>query len=66
MLHFFVDYEKSQGNYIVDADGNVMLDIFNQIAALPLGTGMCCRDSSKRNLPCRQCGILNNHMYFIE
>lgn len=36
-VHFFIDYEKSFGNYIVDADGNRMLDVFSQIASLPLG-----------------------------
>ena len=36
-LAFFVDYERSYGNYVVDADSNVLLDLFCQIGSLPLG-----------------------------
>jgi len=33
----FIDYRRSHGSYIVDADGNVMLDMFMQIASVPVG-----------------------------
>lgn len=36
-IHFFADFAKSKGNYVVDADGNALLDIFAQISSLPLG-----------------------------
>ncbi|KAI8059573.1 4-aminobutyrate aminotransferase [Gongronella butleri] len=36
-VFFVADFEKSKGNYIVDADGNTMLDVFAQIASIPVG-----------------------------
>ncbi|KAJ2965937.1 hypothetical protein NQ176_g10381 [Zarea fungicola] len=36
-MNFVVDYDKCTGNYIVDHDGNVLLDAFAQIASIPLG-----------------------------
>lgn len=35
--YFMTDYEKSVGNYIVDADGNTYLDLYAQIASIALG-----------------------------
>ncbi|KAL0992559.1 hypothetical protein UPYG_G00094930 [Umbra pygmaea] len=36
-IHFFCNYEESRGNYLVDVDGNRMLDVYTQIASIPIG-----------------------------
>jgi len=36
-VNFFINVEASRGNYLVDADDNMLLDGFGHIASLPLG-----------------------------
>ncbi|KAI1001767.1 4-aminobutyrate aminotransferase [Podosphaera aphanis] len=36
-INMLVDYEKCYGNYIFDPDGNVLLDVYAQIASIPVG-----------------------------
>ncbi|KAK1756026.1 4-aminobutyrate aminotransferase [Echria macrotheca] len=36
-LNMLTDYPKSAGNYIADPDGNILLDVYAQIASIPIG-----------------------------
>ncbi|KAF6037397.1 hypothetical protein EB796_004311 [Bugula neritina] len=36
-VSLFANYEKSIGNYLVDADGNILLDLLTQIASVAIG-----------------------------
>lgn len=36
-VHVYQDAKNSKGNYLVDVDGNAMLDVYGHIAALPVG-----------------------------
>ncbi|MFN7145743.1 MAG: aminotransferase class III-fold pyridoxal phosphate-dependent enzyme, partial [Myxococcota bacterium] len=36
-VHVYQDARRSVGSYLVDVDGNVLLDLYGHIAALPLG-----------------------------
>jgi len=36
-LNMLTNYQNSSGNYIADPDGNVLLDVYAQIASIPIG-----------------------------
>jgi 4-aminobutyrate aminotransferase/(S)-3-amino-2-methylpropionate transaminase len=36
-VHVYQDAKRSLGNYLVDVDGNVMLDVYGHIACVPVG-----------------------------
>jgi 4-aminobutyrate aminotransferase / (S)-3-amino-2-methylpropionate transaminase len=36
-LNMLANYQQSRGNYIADLDGNILLDVYAQIASIPVG-----------------------------
>ncbi|QPH12625.1 hypothetical protein C2857_004876 [Epichloe festucae Fl1] len=36
-VNMMADYTQSEGNYIADPDGNMLLDVYAQIASIPVG-----------------------------
>jgi 4-aminobutyrate aminotransferase / (S)-3-amino-2-methylpropionate transaminase len=36
-LNLLANYQQSYGNYIADLDGNILLDVYAQIASIPVG-----------------------------
>lgn len=55
-LNMMASYQDSYGNYIADLDGNVLLDVYAQIASIPVVCECC---------PYRLCVVVHDIVFLI-
>ncbi|KAI9323293.1 4-aminobutyrate aminotransferase [Dichotomocladium elegans] len=63
-IFFVADFAKSKGNYITDVDGNTLLDVFAQIASIPIGYNNPAF-LNLANEPAFQTALANRQVHFV-